>query len=327
MYKILVCSRSFGKYTPDGINLLKENNCEIEFNSLGRYFKEEDLLDYIVDKDGIIVSMDEVSKRVLDLADKLKIISIHGAGYDNIDVDYATKKGIYVANVPESKESAVAVADLTFALILSLARNLLYANSIVKSGNWKRIIGYNVGGKILGVIGTGRIGTEVIRRAKGFEMEILAYDLREDKDLINKFGVIYTSFENLLPKADFVSIHVPLTKKTKKLIGKRELDLMKPSSYLINTSRGEVVNEKDLILAIKNKKIAGAALDVFDPEPPSTKNPLLKFDNVITTPHYGSHTLESLKEVDYISAMNVIKVLKGEKPLYTVNNPNFINKK
>ncbi|GAI20450.1 unnamed protein product, partial [marine sediment metagenome] len=133
--------------------------CEIIFNPLGRYFKEEDFLDYIVDKDGIIVSMDEVSKRVLDLADKLKIISIHGAGYDNIDVDYATKKGIFVTNVPESKNSAAAVADITFALILSLARNLPYANSIVKSGNWKRIVGYNVGEKILGVIGTGRIGT------------------------------------------------------------------------------------------------------------------------------------------------------------------------
>ena len=323
MDRVLICSQSFGKYVKSGLELLKKNNCEIILNELGRSFREDDFLKYIENVKGIIVSMDEVNKKVLEAGKELKVISVHGVGYNKIDVDFATKKGIYVTNVSGSKISAIAVADLTFALLLSIARNIPLANKMVKNGIWKRIIGTNVGNKTIGIIGSGRIGVEVIKRASGFEMEILVYDIVKKQDLIKNYKLKYTTFDYLLKNSDFICIHVPLTSDTEKLIGSRELELMKPSAFLINTSRGEVIDEKALYNALKENKIAGAAIDVFDPEPPQLSNPLLNLDNVITTPHYGSHTFESLEEVDYISARNVVDVLKGKKPINQLNNPNI----
>jgi len=327
MKKVLICSCSFGKYTKVGLELLRKNNCEIIFNKLGRYLKEDDFFKYINIKDikGMIVSMDEVSSKVIEAAKELRVISVHGVGYNNIDVDFATKKGIYLTNVYESKNGAIAVADLTFALLLSIARNVPLANKMVKNGVWKRIIGTNVGKKTIGIIGAGRIGEEVIKRASGFEMKILVYDLVERQDLIKSYKLKYTTFDYLLKNSDFICMHVPLTSNTEKLIGKRELGLMKSSAFLINMSRGEVIDEKALYNALKENKIRGAAIDVFDSEPPRSNNPLLKLDNIITTPHYGSHTIESLEEIDYISAKNVVDVLRGEKPMYQLNNPDIDN--
>lgn len=321
MHKVLVCSKSFGKYTEDGINILKENNCEIIKNPYDRYFKEEDFLKHIKGIDSIIVSMDEVTSKVIDYADSLKIISVHGTGVDNIDVGYAEKKSIYVANVPSSDKGGIAVADLAFGLLIAMARKIIKADAIVKKGVWERLVGSDVGGATIGVVGTGRIGTEVIKRAKGFGLNILAFDMVRKKELEIEYGIKYVSLNELLRKSDFITVHVPLNKDTVSLIGEKELSLMKKSAYIINVSRGDVVNEKALYYALKNMKIAGAAIDVYSPEPPDKNNPLFKLENVITTPHYGVHTLNALGEIDYICACNVVKVLNGEKPMYPVNNP------
>lgn len=320
MYKVLVCSRSFGKLGDDGVRLLTENNCEIISNPVGRYLKEDDFVKFLPGIEAVIVSMDEITDKALNRADKLKIISMHGVGVDNINIEAATQRGIYVANVPAIGKEAVAVADLTFGLILAIARKIPQADLMVKSGKWGRIIGLDVGGKTIGVIGIGRIGNAVIKRAKGFEMEILAFDLYKDEKLASKFGVKYVSLEKLLKESDFVTIHVPLTKDTKKLIGEKELNLMKQSSCLINVARGEIVDEKALYLALKEKRIAGAGLDVYSPEPPAKDNPLLKLDNIITTPHCAPYTPGSLRDIDYTTALNIVKALNGEKPLYAVNN-------
>ena len=327
MDRVLICSRSFGRYAKSGLELLKKNNCEIILNELGRSFNEDDFIEYMENVKGMIVSMDEVSKKVLEAGRELKVISVHGIGYNKIDINFATKKGIYVTNVSESKISAIAVADLTFGLLLAIARNIPIANKMVKNGIWKRIVGTNIGKKTIGIVGAGRIGEEVIKRAIGFEMEILIYDIVENQDLIKNYKLKYTTFDYLLKNSDFICIHVPLTSDTKKLISSRELELMKSKAFLINISRGEVIDEEALYDALRKNKIAGAAIDVFDPEPPQINNPLLSLDNIITTPHYGSHTFESLEDVDYISAKNVVNVLKGLKPINQLNNPNIDNRK
>ncbi|MDD5621894.1 MAG: phosphoglycerate dehydrogenase [Actinomycetota bacterium] len=322
MDKVLICSSSFGKFTDIGLGLLKKNNYKIIINELGRGFKEDDFFPYIKDIEGMIVgSMDEVTKKVIEAGKRLKVISVHGKGTDNIDIECATDHGVYVANAGKSENNKIAVADLTFGLILSIARNIPTANEMVKNCVWQRIVGKNVGKKVIGIIGAGEIGKEVIKRAKGFEMEVLVNDLFEDQYLLKNYKVKYTTLDYLLKNSDFISINVTLTSDTEKLISDREFNLMKPGAFLVNTSRGKVIDEKALYNALKENKIAGAAIDVYNAEPIKATDPLLKLDNIITTPHYGLHTIESLEEVDYISAKNVVDALRGEKLINALNDP------
>ncbi|MEA1963522.1 MAG: phosphoglycerate dehydrogenase [Candidatus Aerophobetes bacterium] len=313
MYKVLIGSRSFGKIVKDGVDLLKKNGCELIENPLHRVLKEDDLVNIIQGFDGFITGIDEVTEKALEAADQLKVISKHGVGVDNIDVDTATKKGIVVTYTPAVGKEAEAVADFTFGLILSIARQICLANQSVKSGGWKRAIGTEIWGKVLGIVGTGNIGKAVIKRANGFNMRILAYDIFKNEELIDKFGVVYVSLEKLLRKSDFVTVHVPLNEKTRNLIGGAELRLMKPSAYLINAARGGIVDEKTLFRRLSEKKIAGAAIDAFSGEPPKD-NPLISLDNVIATPHIAAYTISSIREMDILTADNTLKVLNNKQP-------------
>lgn len=322
--KVLIGSRSFGKFTPKGLKLLDDNGCQVVRNPYGHALKEEELMELMSDIGAIITGMDQLTEKVIASSKKLKVISKHGVGIDNIDVKAATKRNIVVTNIPTGHEECNAVADFTFALILSIARKICEFNESTKEGEWVKLIGSEVYGKTLGIIGAGAIGKAVIARAKGFDMNILVYDIKEDKELIEKFNVRYVDLGYLLSNSDFVTIHVPLNDVTKGLIRRRELELMKKSSYLINTARGGIVDEKDLYEALREGKIAGAALDVFCEEPPRN-SPLLELENLVATPHIAAYTRSSIEAMDVISAENVISVLKGSRPseVYVVNKEIF----
>ncbi|NOZ31280.1 MAG: D-glycerate dehydrogenase [Crenarchaeota archaeon] len=258
---------------------------------------------------------------------KLRIVAQYAVGFDNIDLDCATKYGVYVTNTPGVLTEAV--ADFTWGLILAITRRIVEADAFVRSGEWYNkktgwhplmMLGFEVNGKTLGIIGMGRIGRAVAERAKGFKMKILYYDAyRLPPEMEEKLGAEYVPLETLLKESDIVSIHVPLTKETYHLIGERELKMMKPTAYLINTARGKVVDTEALVKALKEKWIAGAALDVFEEEPLPPDHPLTKLDNVVLAPHAASATTETRTKMAMLVAENLIAFLKGEVPPTLVN--------
>jgi D-3-phosphoglycerate dehydrogenase len=264
----------------------------------------------------MIIGIDELSAEIIEKADKLKVISKYGTGLDNIDLPMATKKKIIVTNTPQANVDAV--ADLVFGLILSLARRIPEADQKTKNGKWEKIIGKSVWKKTLGIIGLGKIGKQVVKRARGFQMNILGFDLIKDKKFASRYGIKYVSLEKLLQKSDYITIHLPLNDATHHLIDDKELGKIKKDAFLINTSRGGIVDEQALYKALRNNQLKGAALDVYSNEPP-VESPLKELDNVIMTPHIGAYTEEAIENMGMQAAQNLIDVLEGRKPKNRVN--------
>lgn len=317
-YKVFIPSRSFGKYVDDGIKLLS-NEATISRNPYGRALNSDELRESLRNVDAALLGNDVCDSNVLNSAKKLKVVSRHGVGVDNVDLKSATENGIIVTFTPGVNK--VAVAEHTIALMFSLLRKIPGANVSLKSGKWEgpKFIGRELEGKTLGIIGLGTIGIGVAKRAKCLGMNVLYLKRKRLKELEREMGIVYKPLEQLLKESDIVSIHVALTPETKGMIGEKELALMKGEAYLINTARGEVIDNKALVRALTEKKIAGAALDVFEKEPPNFDDPLFRLDNVIVTPHIGAYTLESIKKMDLISAENIVKVLHGQKPEFVAN--------
>jgi D-3-phosphoglycerate dehydrogenase len=308
--KILITSTSFFKAGPVPLQQLKEFNCEIIENPYGRPLKEDELIPLLVDVDGVIAGLDEFGEKVLKSSNRLKVISRYGVGIDNIDMEAAKRLGIFVINTPDVNTQAV--ADLTFGLILSVSRKIPQSHQSTRKGRWERFIGREVYGKRLGIIGLGRIGKAVANRAKGFEMEIIAYDVQRDESFAETLEIKFLPLDDLLMEADFVTLHCGLNPQTKGLIGPRELGLMKETAYLINTARGELVNERALYEALKEGKIAGAGLDVYEQEPP-LESPLLSLENAVTTGHIAAYTDEAIKEMALASVKNLLSALEALK--------------
>ncbi|MEM2144310.1 MAG: phosphoglycerate dehydrogenase [Candidatus Jordarchaeaceae archaeon] len=248
---------------------------------------------------------------------KLKMISLASVGYDNVDVEAATERGIIVTNTPGILQDAV--ADMTMGLILAVIRQISRFDREVRNGMWINRITPDVWGKTLGIVGLGEIGSEVARRALGFKMNILYYDVQRKPGLEKELNIKYVSLEELLQESDIVSLHVPLNDKTRGMIGKRQIALMKNGAYLINTARGALVDENALYEALKNGKLAGAGLDVLEIEPPLKDNPLLKLENVVFTPHVASNTDKNVDKICIRAAENIARFLNGKTPLYVVN--------
>jgi len=316
VYNIFIASRSFSKFSEKPLEYLKENGCVIDWNEQDRPFQEDDLIKIISKYDGIIVGIDKITKKVIQCGKKLKVIAKNGIGVDNIDLDTASQAGIYVINAPGTNNNSV--ADLTLALMLALSRKLTIIDQMTKSGMWKRKIGHELWGKKVGIVGTGRIGQGVAKRVMGFNCEVLAYDIQEDKNFAKKYKIKYYDLDYVLKNADYVTLHIPLNKNTKNLISSKEFKLMKNSSFLVNTSRGGTINEGALYEALKNGFIAGAACDVFLEEPPK-KSPLFELDNFIATSHIGAYTFESNYNTGITIAKDLVNVLKGNKPINSVN--------
>lgn len=297
LVKILVTD----KIHDDGIKMLEEIG-EV-YVKTGLTPKE--LLEEIKRYDVLVVrSATKVTKEVIDEGKQLKIIARAGVGLDSIDVQAANSRGIKLINAPEGP--TIAVAELVIGLMLSWARKLPQADASMKQGRWEKtqLMGSELRGKTLGIIGTGRIGKAIGYRAKAFLMNTLAFDVKQDAEFIRDTGARYVDLEELLRKSDFVSLHVPATSQTRHMIEMREIELMKPSAVLVNTSRGEVIDEAALTDALKKGKIAGACLDVYEREPPKD-SPLLKLPNVVLTPHIGASTVEAQREAALIIAEKI----------------------
>ena len=284
------------------------------------------LLKKIRNKDGLICfPYDNIDKDVLSAAKKLKTISTYSVGYDHIDVKYAKKQGISIGYTPEVLTDAT--ADLTFALILDLLRRVTEGDKTIRKGRWTHLygaydyVGTEISGKILGVLGFGRIGAAVAKRAKAFGMNIIYHNRHGlSKNTEKSLGVKYVTSDQLFKKSDIVSIHVPYTKETHELVNMKLFKKMKKTSFIINTARGKIIKENDLIYALKKKIIAGAALDVFRNEPIGLNNPLTKMQNVVLSPHIGSSTAETRKKMAEITVINLKLGMIGKTPLYSVNS-------
>ncbi|MDJ0649592.1 MAG: D-glycerate dehydrogenase [Xenococcaceae cyanobacterium MO_188.B19] len=283
------------------------------------------LLDKVKQIDGLLCLLtDSIDKQLIEAAKSLKVISQMAVGYDNIDVAAATARGIPVGNTPGVLTNAT--ADLTWALLMAAARKIVEAEKFVKAGQWKTweptlLLGADLSGSTLGIIGFGRIGQAVARRARGFDLKILYYSKhRKESELEQSMGVEYAELDTLLSESDFVTLHASLSTETYHLISDRSFQLMKSSAILINTARGAIVDELALYRALITNQIAGAALDVTDPEPISMDSLLLKLDNVIITPHIGSASYQTRAKMAQMAVNNLIAGLKAEKLPNCVNN-------
>ncbi|MBZ4646216.1 MAG: D-3-phosphoglycerate dehydrogenase / 2-oxoglutarate reductase [Petroclostridium sp.] len=277
----------------------------------------------VEDCDAILARTAPFPAEVLKAGKKLKVIARHGVGVDNIDVKTAEELGIYVTNAPLS--NANSVAEHTIGLIIACARNMVRVDKEFRNGNFEirnQLKGMDIEGKILGLVGLGRIGTMVAKKAAlGLGMKVIGYDPYITQDKVAPEIELINDWEYIFKNADFVSLHMPATEKTKGIVGKKEFEIMKPTAYLINAARGEVVNEAELIEALKTKKIAGAGLDVFEQEPPAKDNPLFELHNVILTPHNAALTQEAMDRMGLHAAIGIDEVLSGKKPSWPVNNP------
>ena len=319
--KILVTD----KLADEAISLLKEKGFEIKYEELDH----DGILNEIADYDGMIVrSRTKVTSDIIEkgASGNLKVIGRAGIGVDNIDVETASKHGIYVVNSPTG--STASVAELAIAHMLSLSRHLVRADNTMKKGEWakKQLKGFELFNKTLGLVGSGNIAQHVAKIARGFGMNILVYSPHCTDEKAERMGGKRVDLEELLKNSDYVSLHIPHTQDTHHLINKEKLLLMKNTAYLINCARGGVVDEKALYEVLSEKRIAGAAIDVFEEEPPSSDNPLLKLDNVVLSPHIGAATKEGQIRAGVICAEQVIKVLNGEEPDYWVNREKMLVK-
>jgi D-3-phosphoglycerate dehydrogenase len=285
--------------------------------------------DYLVievdDVDLIMVVYAKITKRIIESAKKLKGIVRYGIGVDNIDLESANERKIPIANVPDYCIGSV--ADHAFALLLALNRKILIADKMFRSGMctkmWtnppENFKGLDLEGKTLGIIGFGKIGRALAKRAKGFGMKVIAYDPYITSNIVSKYKVKPIDLDTLLKESDFVSIHVPLTHETRGMIGERQLKLMRKTAYLINVARGSIVDEKALYRALKDGWIAGAGLDVYEKEPPDPVNPLFSLENVVLSPHIAWYTEEALRRLEMTAVNEAIRILKGHLPKNLVN--------
>lgn len=309
--KVLITSRSFGKIGDTAERILLDAGIEIVNKSVG--FDQAEFERIIPEYDALIIGAHEFEEKDMERCKKLKIICKHGVGLNNIHLEKAKELGIAVTNAPGTNSNAV--ADLTFGLMLSVARKISHSAALVRQGVWKSHIGEDVCGKTLGLLGFGAIARKVANRAKGFDMQVLAYDPYV-KELPAEFQgfVKLCGLEEVISGCDFLSVHLPLTEETKNMISAKELDSMKQGSYVINTARGGIVDEKALYEALKSGHLNGAAMDVVENEPMTADHPLLSLENVVVSPHIGMYSKEAISAVSEICARNVVACLTG-KPL------------
>ncbi len=314
-FRVLVASRSFGPNCPEAIERMRAAGCELIPNPWGRAPTEDELIARIGEADALISGTEPVTARVLAAAPHLKVIAKHGVGYENIDLEAARARGIPVALAGGA--IADSVADMAMALLLALARSIPQGDRAVRAGGWPRMVGMELRDKTLGIVGLGQIGKAVCRRAKGFGMAVVAHDLYPDERFAASWGVRFLPLEELLATSDVVTLHAPAGAGTRHLINSETLARMKPGAYLINTARGDLVDEAALAEALRSGRLAGAAADVFAQEPPGD-SPLLALENFIAMPHSAGQTADGLRRMGEITAENALRVLQGGEPLFRV---------
>ncbi len=306
-----------------GIESLKHAGFDVDVYTEDRPIPRKELIRKIPAYDALLAVLTEkVDRELLDVAGNLKIVANYAVGYNNIDVEACSQNHVAVTNTPGVLTEST--ADLTFTLILAVAKRIVEGDRLTRSGHFKGwspllLLGSDITGKTLGIIGAGRIGTAVAARAAGFDMPVLYHDTKNNEILDTRYKARLVSMDELLSHSDFISIHVPLTGKTNHMISTEEFAKMKPQAYLINTARGPIVDENALVQALRNKQIAGAALDVFENEP-RLADGLAQFSNTVLVPHIGSATVETRTKMALMAAENIIKMSQGKMP------PNILNR-
>lgn len=310
------------KIPEEGLEIVRAN-CNMEINPENRVLTKEEIIKGVRGKDGLLCLLtDTIDKDVMDASPSLRVISNYAVGYNNIDVEEATRRNIMVCNTPGVLTETT--ADLCWALLMASARRIVEGDKFVREGKFvgwdpMLLLGQDVYNKTLGIIGFGRIGQAVAKRSIGFDMRVIYYDIqRASEEIEKKYNAKFTQLDDLLKEADFITIHTPLSKETYHLIGEREFNLMKKTSILINTARGPIVDEKALVKALKENKIAGAALDVYEREP-ELEEGLKELDNVVIIPHLGSASYETRTKMAIMAAENLVAGLSGKIPQNLVN--------
>jgi D-3-phosphoglycerate dehydrogenase len=304
--RVLISSKSFGRAQSDAVNLIKKEGINPILNPYGRKLTEQEIIEMTSDVVGIIAGTEKITGKIISNANNLKVISRYGAGVDNIDLRTAKEKNVLVYNTPESP--ALAVAELTISLMLNILRKTNTTDRNIRKGQWKPEIGNLLTGKTVGLLGLGRIGKKVVQFLEPFNVNILVFEKVIDKEFVSKYNLDVVSLDELIEKSDIISIHLPSTEETRHIINDKNLSKMKKSAHIINTARGDLIDEKALYDALKNKNIAGAAVDVYEKEPYG--GILKELDNVILTPHIGSSTFETRKNMDIEAVENLINGLK-----------------
>ena len=311
MVNVLVTARSFAS-CEEAKKLLESQGYSITWNPVGRPLKEEELLALIPGMDALITGTDEVTDKVIAAGlPTLKVIGKYGVGYDNINVAAAKQHGIQVTFTPGVLTKSV--AELAMGLIMSTARNIAAMDQLVRQGKWERITGTELSGKTIGIVGTGNIGREVAKRAAAFEMNIIAFDVWPNRNFADQYGIKYVPLDELFKSADIISLHTPSTPETVGMINRDSLQSMKNTAVLINTARGDLIVEDDLIKALQEGIIAGAGLDTFAVEPLRDER-FFNLKNVVLTPHAGSNTRETVAKMSVMVATDVVAGLSGNLP-------------
>ena len=315
--RVLVTSTSFGNDDPALKSTLEEEVGEVIYNPMSHPLRAHELIPLLKDVDGFIAGLDQIDSSVIKAADRLKVIARYGVGTDRVDVQAATRRGIVVTNTPGA--NSVAVAELTIAFMLALGRHLCAANQATRCGEWPRYSGVGLRGKTVGIVGFGAIGREVASLLKGFGCRVLVSDPFVNHQAMEGREEEFVSLDELLGASDFVSLHASLNPTTAGMVDRAFLQKMKHGAFLINTARGELIDEAALEHTLEAGDLRGAALDCFTKEPPGADHPLLRFPQVIVTPHTGSHTDEAMNTMGWMSLHACLAVLRGERPLQVVN--------
>lgn len=308
MAKVLITPPTFSREDSKTLDLLRTHNVEFDLNDRDVAFTKEELKSMIGAYDGIILGVDPCNREVLEQAPNLKVVSRFGVGADNVDVKYLNEHDI--AFYRTIGANADAVADCAFTLMMSVARNVMYLDNEIKSGKWYDAQTHEMSFKTLGLIGLGDIGKKVAQRAKGFQMNILAYDVVKNQEVADQYGITYVdTIEEIMETADFISIHVPLIPSTYHLIDEKKLRMMKDTAVIVNTARGGIIDESALAKVLQEGVIWGAGLDVFENEPLEADSPLKKLSNIILLPHCSADTFETTIKVSRAATENLLKGL------------------
>jgi D-3-phosphoglycerate dehydrogenase / 2-oxoglutarate reductase len=313
--RVLVTATSYGKNDPTLFSHLEDHVGKVVYNTSGKPLDSRQLQALLPDIDGCIAGLDCIDRQAIQSANILRVIARYGVGVDAIDLAAAKEHGIIVTNTPGA--NSVSVAELAVGMMLALARNLVPATLATKAGQWPRLNGVSLEGKTIGVLGFGSIGRNVAKRLCGFDCTILAYDpfLPEGP---GEYGTQLVPQEAVIEQADFLSLHCPLTGANRGMVNDAFLARMKPGAFLINTARGELIDEEALLRALQQGRLNGAALDVFARQPPDPLNPLLALPQVIATPHTGAHSDSATNGMGWGALVNLLAVLQGEEPLNRV---------
>ena len=324
MPKVLIAPMTLAGLDGRFLQALRQGGFELAYPPRAVQLLEEELLVALQGIDASLAGSEPYTRRVIEANPRLKVIARVGVGFDAVDVEAATSRGIAVTTTPGANHDAV--AEHTLALMLALVKDLVAQHNAVRAGGWPRKTNLPLRGRTLGIAGLGRIGKAVAERGKCFGMKLLAFEPVPDRTFVQKYGVTLVPFNQLLAESDFVSLHLPLTPQSRHLMNRDSLGRMKPTAFLVNTARGGLVCESDLVEALKARRIAGAGLDVFEDEPTFPDNPLLKLDNVVLTPHTAGSDSQSRDDMAYMAAQSIVALFRGEWPDEQVVNPTVKNR-